>query len=397
MKILHVVRSMNPDHGGPPEAIRRIVPLLEERGVNSHILCQDDPSAPWLSVPGARVHAIGRARGGYGYARELSQWLHVQVSRFAVVRIHGLWQYCGYATMRAARRAGVPYVVFSHGMLDPWFARAHPAKHLKKQLYWWWREYWVLARAARVLFTAAEEQRLAARTFFPYRVRGEVVPYGTTSPDLSLTDAAATFRETHGFTQREPLWLYLGRIHPKKGLDSLLRAWDRLWSESPNRPAARLVIAGPPGEPAYEGHLQKIAGIHWTEDAASGCSVVRLPALHGEMKWGALHTAQFFVLPSHQENFGMVVAEATAVETPVLLTNAVNTWREIFESEAGMVCADSESGVYSLLQRATRLSPERVATMRRNAGRCFAQHFDLTQSADQMRDLLQQVIQEIRR
>ena len=86
-----------------------------------------------------------------------------------------------------------PYFVFPHGMLDPWFKRTYPLKHLKKLLYWPWAEYRVLRDAAAVLFTSEEERRLARESFWPYRCNEVVVNYGTAAPEIDLASAREDF------------------------------------------------------------------------------------------------------------------------------------------------------------------------------------------------------------
>ena len=95
--------------------------------------------------------------------------------------MNGLWQYCGFAAWRALS-GNTPYVVFTHGMLDPYFRYAFPLKHIKKWLYWVPVEYWVLRDAYRVLFTSKAEKRLAEQSFLLHRWNAYVVPYGASGP-----------------------------------------------------------------------------------------------------------------------------------------------------------------------------------------------------------------------
>src|SRR6202030_4246906 len=95
------------------------------------------------------------------------------------------------------KRRGVPYYVFTHGMLDPWFKKAYPLKHLKKLLYWPWAEYRVLRDAKAVLFTSEEERILARRSFALYRVRERVVAYGTAAPPGNSEQLRTQFLAQH--------------------------------------------------------------------------------------------------------------------------------------------------------------------------------------------------------
>jgi glycosyltransferase involved in cell wall biosynthesis len=101
----------------------------------------------------------------------------------------------------------------------------------------------------------------------------------------------------------------------------------------------------------------------------------------GELKWGALRAAEIFVLPSHQENFGIVVAEALACASPVLMSNKVNIWREVEGDGAGMVAEDDLEGTCSLLKRWLGMSSAQRSEMRRRALACFHERFEIHQAA----------------
>jgi glycosyltransferase involved in cell wall biosynthesis len=106
--------------------------------------------------------------------------------------------------------------------------------------------------------------------------------------------------------------------------------------------------------------------------------------LKGDLKWGALHAAEVFVLPSHQENFGIAVAEALSCGLPVLISNRVNIWQEVQATEAGLVASDDLAGTQELCWRWLRLPETARQTMRANARRCFHAHFEIEQVAQRL-------------
>ncbi len=179
MRILHIVGTVSPAAGGPTEVIRMLIRYAPP-GYSSELATLDDPAAPFLRDLPFPVHAFGSSRARW-FRPALLRWLRKNRGRFDGVIVHGLWEFTGLAAMLAsAKHPG--YVVFTHGMLDPYFRRAFPAKHAKKWLYWLPAEYWVLRRAKRVLFTTAAERDLAARSFWLYRWRAMVVPIGSEAP-----------------------------------------------------------------------------------------------------------------------------------------------------------------------------------------------------------------------
>jgi glycosyltransferase involved in cell wall biosynthesis len=106
--------------------------------------------------------------------------------------------------------------------------------------------------------------------------------------------------------------------------------------------------------------------------------------LQGELKWGALLAAEAFILPSHQENFGIAVAEALAVGTPVLISDKVNIWREIEADNAGLVTPDTLDGTVSLLERWLALSPDARQQMGERARACFAARFEIRRATENL-------------
>jgi glycosyltransferase involved in cell wall biosynthesis len=169
--------------------------------------------------------------------------------------------------------------------------------------------------------------------------------------------------------------LFLSRIHPKKGCDLLIRAFAKVASKDPT---LDLVMAGPDAS-GWGKNLTNIAAelgikdrIHWPG------------MLKGDLKWGAFRGAEAFILPSHQENFGIVIAEAMACGKPVLTTRRVNTWREVQDCGAGLVENDDLDGIIRLLERFLGLSDEAKQIMGQSARKGFVEKFDIRTMAPQL-------------
>ena len=257
MRILHVMRSLDPAGGGPIEGVRRVTAGYKRAGHDAEVATLDDPSAPFLASMPVAAHGLGPAKGVYGYSRKLLPWLKENAGRFDGVVVNGLWQYHGLAAWRAFRRR-VPYAVFPHGMLDPWFKKAYPAKHMKKWPYWLLVEYWLLRDATRVLFTSEAEMRLAAESFWLHRWHEQVIPYGTPGPDGdAVAQKAAFYRQFPQLAGRRFL-LFLGRIHPKKGCDLLIDAFGQA---AVDHTELHLVMAGP-DQTDWRGELESKAQRH---------------------------------------------------------------------------------------------------------------------------------------
>ncbi len=305
--MIHFVHSVDPEEGGVSSSVLALNESLINEGQESSIVTN-----PVLAKQTDFSDQIG-------------------------IVAHGLWQWPSYQVRNAAIKNSLPYIIFPHGMMDPWFKKTYPFKHLKKQLYWFWRQAGVIQGAGAVCFTTEEEKRLSQKTFWPYRCREIVTGLGVKEPSKIYEKNIKGFNKFPALKGKKIL-LYLGRFHPKKGVDLLINSWIRKSKEN-----EILVLAGPLEkenkclENLQELSKKAINRILWTG------------MLKGDDKWSMLAIADSLILPSHQENFGMVVAEAMAVGTPVYLTDKVNLWREVVSSKAATVAPDNQAGIDALL------------------------------------------------
>ena len=370
MKLLHVIPSLSPASGGPAEALRQLVRAYPRAGVSAEIVCLDAPGSGWLASFAAPVHPLDWRGGKYGRSPRLRQWLEQNVARFDGIVAHAMWSYPAVAVRRAAR-GRVPYAVFTHGMLDPWFKRRYPLKHLKKRLYWP-IQYSVLRDAKAVLFTSRLESELAPLSFRPNQWTSLVVPYGTNGPPPEEEAQSAAFRAILPQLAGRRFLLFLSRIHEKKGCDLLVEAFAAV---APLHPEVDLVIAGPDQTGLQSKlknraeHLGVASRIHWPG------------LLTGSAKWGALRAAEAMILPSHQENFGVVVAEALACARPVLISNQVNIWPDIQEDQSGLIEPDTLEGTRSLLTRWLALSEPEKSAMSARAHATFQARYSMRNCA----------------
>jgi glycosyltransferase involved in cell wall biosynthesis len=356
---------------------------MERHGHSVQTLCLDAPGAPMDDrLSSSAVYLLGPGYLKYSFAPRLEPWLREHGRNYDVIIIHGMWMYHGYCVAKVARELGLRYVIFLHGMLDPWFARQYPRKHVKKWLYWPWAEYRTLRDAHLVLFTTAEELTLARQSFWLYKVRERLVGYGIRAPDVAPAQARAAFLGSFPQLEGKRNLLYLSRIHPKKGCDLLIEAFAKVAGADP---ALHLVMAGP-GDAVWITQLHEL-----TRHLGVADRVTFTGMLKGAMKWGAYDVAEAFVLPSHQENFGIVVAEALAWGLPVLTTYQVNIWREIKQAGAGIIHADTQAGADQLLIDWLALSAAERNAMRIQAKACFAENFEIQKVTQNLLDALEQV------
>ena len=377
LKILQLVHTLDPSVGGVATSVLALSRGLARRGHKIDIVVLDEASAPWIQDVDLSVHALGSGLTSYRYSRALLPWLRKHGGEYDRVVVNGIWQYLSLAAWRRYAGSSIPYYVFPHGMLDPWFKETFPLKHLKKWLYWPWAEYRVLRDAAGVIFSSEEERLQARKSFRLYRAREKVSPLGVEASPI-LPNAKSEFLSRYSQLQNTRNLLFLGRLHPKKGCDILLDAFARLSS----RESTSLILAGP-DQIGWEKDLRRqVESLNLTD------RVVFTGMLQGNMKQGAFANADAFVLPSHQENFGISVVEALAAGVPVLISNRVNIWREIDADRAGYIESDDLAGTTRLLQRWIDTPPAERETIRQSARHCFAQRFEIDRAVDSLLRIL---------
>ncbi len=384
MRILHIIHTLDPAAGGPSESIRRIVASYPAMGHAGEVVSLDDPAAPFLRELNFTVHALGPVATTYGANLRLIPWLKENRTRFDGAVSHGLWTFSDYATWKAF--AGkLPYVVFPHGMLDPYFKHSFPLKHMKKWLYWLIAQYWILRAAHRVLFTSTAEAALAKQSFWLHRWRAQVVPYGASGPEGDPEIYKRAFFAHCPGVAGKPYLLFLGRIHPKKGCDLLVDAFARIAQQAPK---LQLVFAGP-DQIGWRAELEAQATAAGIADRLHWPGMVR-----GDLKWGAYYGCEAFVLPSHQENFGIAVAEALACGKPVLLADKVNIAADIQAAGAAFVEPDTLEGTLKLLQAWLRTTPAERERMAACALACFRERYDMRENAKAIIRIFEEVTQE---
>lgn len=384
MKLLYLVNSLDPKTGGTYEFVRLMAQWHAKKGDLVDVVSVDSPETELSLASCRKVYLMGPAKLAYGYSSAMLKFAREQVDNYDLYVCHGLWQFQSFACWRACK-GRLPYVIFPHGMLDPWFNQAYPLKAVKKAIYFHAIEKKILEDAGRVIFTAEDELQAARKSFGDFQISSSVVNPGIEGFNSERDKAIGKFYQKFSALQSRPFILYLGRLHAKKGLDLLIEAFAQSVG---NGSQFDLVIAGPDSFGLQADLEQKIfalsieANVHFTG------------MLEGELKWGALLSCQALVLPSHQENFGIVVAEALSCAKPVLITNRVNIWQEVRDYGAGLIADDSQEGICKLMEQWNSLDIEQRKIMESKALECFQNCFDINTSFEKLRAEYQECIKD---
>lgn len=326
---------MNPKTGGPSQGLRNLCSFNMKLGLYVEVVCMDDVNQDYGIDEKVFINKLGKGETSFQYSPTLLRWLLLNIERFDFVSVHGIWQYHNYAVYKAVKilknnHKKVPkVVVMPHGMLDPYFQKATDRKWkaLRNEVVWRLTEKKALNAADAIFFTCEEELLLARTTFKGYHPKKDInVGYGIQKPPEFVPEMKSSFEQLCPQIKSKKYWLFISRIHPKKGVDLLIEAYNKLTEENHSLP--ELVIAGPTNS-GYAQLMVKKASINHQ---------IHFPGmLTGESKWGAFYGCEAYLLPSHQENFGIAIVEAMACKKPVVITKNINIWREIESGYGGFV------------------------------------------------------------
>ncbi len=338
MKLVHVVPHIDQEAAGPSYSVPRLCQSLSACGNEVELTCL----AARGEIPGVTLdlHSQWPILGRFAVSTSLTRALGRKARVVDVVHNHSLWSMVNVAAGWVVPGRRAKLVTSPRGTLSAWALGRN--KILKSWL--WPLQRRVLARADMLHATSdVELQEIRAQGFTAPVV---VVPNGIDLPDMSL----ASVREKGGVRTL----LYLGRIHPIKGLDRLLSAWAQLQGQG-RHPQWRLVIAGK-GEAAHVQDVQALA-------ARLGVQRVEFPGpLYGEAKAQAYFAAEIFVLPTHSENFGMVVAEALAHGCPAVVSRGA-PWPGLVTEGCGWWVENSVETLVTGLDAAMQLPPDQLTAM----------------------------------
>jgi glycosyltransferase involved in cell wall biosynthesis len=354
MRVLHLIPSISRRRGGPSQAVLAMAAALRRQGVEASILTTNDdgpdrlpmPLGEWHEREGVPVLAFRRWSPSlpllrplreFAVSPPLARWLAQHLADYDLLHVHALFSFPSTAGMAVARRQHKPYLQRTIGQLQHWSLQQSAGR---KQLLLRLIERRNLNGAAALHFTSAIEQQEAAA--LGLTAPSFVLPLGVDLPQLPAPPGPSA----DGPSAYGPLpvrWLFLSRLHPKKQLPLFFEALAELRRRRPEAPW-RLDIAGE-GEPGYLAELQQQASdlaiahhLHWHGFVA------------GEAKAALLRQADWFVLPSAAENFGIAAAEALAAGTPVLLCPGVALADQVLEAGAGHVVQPTPKALARVLE-----------------------------------------------
>ncbi|MCT7951316.1 hormogonium polysaccharide biosynthesis glycosyltransferase HpsP [Ancylothrix sp. C2] len=383
MKILQIIPSISLVYGGPSQMILGFAAALARQGIDVTILTTNsngDQGQPPLDVPldqpvfqdGYQVRYFRCSPfRRYKFSAELLQWLYQHTKEFDIAHIHALFSPVSTASAMICRNRKLPYILRPLGTLDP--ADLEKKKVLKKA-YIALFEKPNLAGAAAIHFTSHQEAKVSAH--FGLSTQDLIIPLGVNAP------APVSPKQT--LETSSPCILFMSRIEPKKGLNILIPALEKLLSENIN---FHFILAGNnPQDAEYETKIRL-----QIEESTLANHTTITGFVSGEIKAKFLQESDIFVLPSYYENFGIAVAEAMVSGLPVVISNQVYIWQDVEKAKAGWVANCDVESLAGVLRLALQDPAERKQRGL-NAQQYALKHYNWDNIAQKTIQIYQQIL-----
>lgn len=353
--VVHVVASIATASSGPSHSVPRLCESLLAAGEDVVLATVERTAAARPAF--ARAFPPGAGPRRLGRSPALRRWLYATVRRreAGIVHSHGMWQMNAVYPGWAVRNSAAALVVAPRGTLSPWAMRSGSRF---KRIFWPAIQRPALRQVACWHATADAEGNEIRRLGFRQPIA--VIPNGVDLPPVPNPRPENDYRTL----------LFLGRIHPKKGIDILIDAWRLVQDRFPHW---RLVIAGKEGN---QGQVQRgyLEALRRRAAARGAVRVAFAGELLGRVKRDAYAAAELYVLPTHSENFGLTVTEALAAGTPVITTTGA-PWRGLEIRQAGWWIAPGAEALAACLSEALAVSPARLREMGARGRRWMATDF----------------------
>lgn len=354
MTILHYIPSLDRSSGGTAAYLQL---LATELGKMADLHIATHPSENPVLIIHADVHDISPSIFG-SMQRDWRNLL--DVLRPDIVHINCCWMPQCALAQRVAQQAGYKVVLTPHGMLEPWIIARHYWTRKVPALWLYQRK--AVKKADYLHATAESEKNNLLK--LGYNSKIAVIPNGIEVENISMKKS----------WKRTGKILFLSRIHVKKGLDFLIEAVAAL---KDRMQGYEVWIAGE-GEQSYIEELKRLAG-----HLGIKRQVRFLGGVYGDRKWQILREADLFVLPTHSENFGIVVAEALACGTPVITTQGT-PWQELESWHCGWWTKVGTTPMAQALAAFLPKSDSELETMGRNGRRLVEEKYSSRKMAEEM-------------
>ena len=327
MRVLYIVGNLYEESGGPTKVVRELSETLVNMGLEITIFSTiEERGTKTISYPkgvNLRFFNTGVLSKWWAcYSPDLSKALEREISNYNLVHIHEIWHHPHLAAYLACRRVQKPYILTVHGALDEWCLSFKP---IRKRIFSSLFERRILQEASAIhALTAEEVNNIRA---FGIDNLVTMIPNGIYPIEFENLPPRKDFERIYPILEGKQVCLFLGRIHPKKGLDLFVKAFGKVAKRKDN---VYMIIVGP-DEKGYKREVEKFAEAESVLE-----KVIFTGMLTGKEKLAALSRADLFIQPSYSEGFSMAVLEALICGIPVIITKQCN-FPEVAIRNAGRI------------------------------------------------------------
>ena len=380
MKIFHLVENLDDSYGGPAKSITNLASYLPDSKEQELLSIRWKPnevnevaelkSLKWKSFRHLFFKKIS-------YSLSLKKYLNDNNNSETIFHVHNLWNYIPYIAYKVAYKRDVKLVFSVRGSLYPW--SLSQSKIIKK-IAWAFFQKRALNSASCIHVTHISELKAVRNIGITTPIA--VIPNGVSLKEFNYKKEKITAKKDLRLNIQKKYILFISRIHPKKGLDLLIKSWTNLNIKYPDWD---LLIVGPNDDIGYLNYIKKLI-----TDGGIKNKVHFAGMLSGEDRINSFYASSLFVLPSHTENFGIVIAEALAAGLPVITTTET-PWEEIKEKNAGWWVKNKQSFIQKAMDEALSLKETELTKLTEN-GLNLVQSYDWQIQADKMNNLYSWVL-----
>ncbi len=387
MKIGFLVSSVSREAGGLFQSVRGLAKSVACASASARIFgIRDERSAvDLLEWQPLSVETFRPQFRAWGYSNQLVPAL--LGADLDILSTHGLWKYCSVASQRWHWRTGRPYIVHPEGMLESWALQN--AKWKKKIAALLYEDRHL--RGATCLRALCEAEAQSIRS---YGMRNPicVIPNGIDLPELvessTLETESPVFRT---FAQGRKIFLYLGRLHPKKNVANLVRAWKQILDLHPSTGASWVLAIAGWSQSGYEQKLKQLAGDLDTAAPPELASIAFLGPRFGTEKNECYRACDAFIMPSLSEGLPITVLEAWAYAKPVLMTPECNL-PEGFAAGAALQIGTGPEEIAAGLRQVIEMSDDDRRAMGNRGRNLVETKFSWSRIGEQMCSVYEWVI-----
>jgi len=345
MNILHMIPSLAASQGGPSAVLPQLARWQACLGARVSIITarEDEPTFDLSNTyaAGVRIHRVSRFGPKIlGFIPQFARQIQPYIDDTDLVVIHGgVYQHFSYATASVCRAAKKPYIFVPHGGLDPAVRSRHPFRNRILDIAYNDR---TIEGAVGWHFTSEAERKNSERQIWKSSF---VAPWGVDINESNASLAWGGFRKAYGIPEKSKLFLFLSRLTKKKGIDILLSAFRKLTEENED---VYLALCGPIDQDMSE----LIAAAK--RDETTGRRLIVTGMLLDDLKEAAFKDADFFVLPTYSENFGVAVFEAVARGCPTITTTGMDLHSKLAECDRIKIISPTLSDLLLAMSDASR-------------------------------------------